>query len=66
MLIKYHVITWGKAYKLKREGAKRAERIFPDGLSMSQSLGWYLLNRHCEVIVHDSTGSVVKVLGAVR
>ena len=66
MTLRYHVVTWGTGYRLTREGARRATRVFPDGFTMAQSLGWYLLNRDCVIIVHDRDGFPVRRLGVLR
>ena len=62
----YHIIHHGRGFKLVREGAYHATRVFPDGLSMSRAIGWYLLNRNVQMVIHKRDGSVLRIIDTDR
>jgi hypothetical protein len=63
----YHVIHWHTKYRLKKEGNKRATRVYDTGFEMSQAIGWYLLNRNpCKIIVHTWSGLVDAVITSTK
>jgi hypothetical protein len=63
----YHVVHWYSKYRFKKEGNKRATRVYNNGLEMSQAIGWYLLNRRpCKIIVHTHSGSVETIISSEK
>jgi len=59
----YDVITSGNhSYKLWKRGNKRATRIYKDGIEMRVDIGYYLISRECEIIIHHSNALVWRIL----
>jgi hypothetical protein len=58
-------------YNIKYRGNKRvlthfnnyrALRVYKNGLEMSQNIGWYLLNRDCEICIKNESGEIIRTL----
>jgi len=63
----YHVITTGKhGYKLWKQGNKKATRVYKDGVEMRDAVGYYLISRECDVIIHHPDASVWRVIKSDR
>jgi len=60
----YNLITAGSNWRLVRKGARRAT-IVTNGLDMNNYLGWLLRNRNANIIVHDSSGCVLRRISSI-
>ena len=59
----YDVITSGNSgYKLWKRGNKKATRIYKNGMEMRDDVGYYLISRECEIIIHHPDASVWRIL----
>lgn len=54
---RYHITKRGKGWAVKREGAKRAAKVFGDKYSATESAQKYRA-KGIDVIVHKEDGSV--------
>ena len=59
----YDVITAGaNGYRLWKRGNKKATKICKHGVEMRDVVGYYLISRECEIIIHHSDASVWRIL----
>jgi len=59
----YDVITSGTSgYKLWKRGNKKATRIYKNGMEMRDDVGYYLISRECEIVIHHPDTSVWRIL----
>ena len=62
----YNIKCRGNKRTLHKFNNFRAIRVYKNGLEMNQNIGWYLLNRDCEICIHNEKGEIIRTIESYR